>query len=56
MPTDSGNPTMPTGPPTTATDEVELPCGHESFDADRAPEPPFNVRCETCGESFGVRE
>lgn len=53
-PADADNPTMPAGSSTrTTTDGVELPCGHETFDPSRAPEPPFNVICETCGESYG---
>jgi hypothetical protein len=52
------NPTMPSGSPATAatTDAVELPCGHDSYDPRDAPEPPFNVRCATCGERYGVTE
>lgn len=34
--------------------EQELPCGHESFDMDKAPEPPFGVECDECGESWVV--
>lgn len=54
---DANNPTMPSGSPaTSATDAVELPCGHDSYDPAEAPEPPFNVRCGTCGERYGVTE
>jgi len=36
--------------------DVSLPCGHETFDPDEAPEPPYQVGCETCGETWTVRE
>lgn len=59
--TTTTNPTMPTGDPTdTGTDTAgkgeTLPCGHESINPNDAPEPPFNVTCETCGESYGVKK
>lgn len=34
----------------------ELPCGHESIDPAEAPDPPFTVTCDTCGESWTVTE
>lgn len=34
--------------------DVELPCGHESFSKDEAPDPPFVVTCSTCGEQSKV--
>jgi len=36
------------------SDDVELPCSHESFNPDEAPEPPYEVSCSTCGESWTV--
>jgi len=39
-----------------SSDDVELPCGHESFNEDEAPDPPFGIECSTCGESWTVRE
>lgn len=35
------------------SDDVELPCGHESFDPeDVEKSPPYIVSCDTCGESW----
>lgn len=39
-----------------ANNKKELPCGHESINPSKAPAPPFNVTCETCGETFGWTE
>jgi len=33
-----------------------LPCGHEQVAVDELPELPVRVTCETCGESYTVRE
>jgi len=37
-------------------DMVELPCGHESFDESQAPDTPFTVSCDTCGNSWTVTD
>jgi len=52
------NPTMPDGPAETDTesDMVDLPCGHESYDESEAPDYPFIVTCDVCGESRRVTE
>jgi len=47
---------QPSSPEPSSEDEVELPCGHESFSEEDAPEPPFEATCETCDEDFGVSE
>jgi len=39
-----------------STHREDLPCGHESFNPSEAPEPPFDVECNTCGESWTVTE
>jgi len=39
-----------------SSNDIELPCGHESFDPDNAPEPPFPVECEVCGETWTVTD
>jgi len=38
------------------SDDIELPCGHESFNPDNAPEPPFPVECEVCGETWTITD
>jgi len=37
-------------------DMVDLPCGHESFDESQAPDVPFTVSCDTCGNSWTVTD
>lgn len=37
-------------------EEVDLPCGCESFDKSNCPEPPFWVSCDTCGKAYKVTE
>jgi hypothetical protein len=37
------------------SEKVDLPCGHESYDPAQAPEPPFSVTCDTCGQSWTVK-
>jgi len=39
-----------------ASDMVDLPCGHESYNEAEAPDPPFGVSCESCGKSWVVRD
>jgi len=39
-----------------SSDDIKLPCGHESYSPDDAPQPPFGIECSTCGESWTVRE
>jgi hypothetical protein len=47
-----GDPTMGDATPEDVR-EVELPCGHESFDpAEVDKSPPYNVRCEDCGQEW----
>jgi hypothetical protein len=51
------NPTMETPSPADGSNGTEeLPCGHESFDPDNAPKPPFHAYCDTCGEAWVVEE
>lgn len=38
------------------TEGVELPCGHESYNASEAPDPPFAVSCSECGNAWKVQE
>jgi len=42
--------------PADTSEEVDLPCGHESFAPAEAPEPPFRVSCEECGEAWNVTD
>lgn len=37
-----------------SSDNVDLPCGHESYDPSETPDPPFKVTCEECGTSWRV--
>jgi len=39
-----------------SSEDIDLPCGHESYDPGEAPDPPFGIECSTCGESWTVRE
>jgi len=51
------NPTMETPSPADGSNGTEqLPCGHESFDPENAPKPPFHAYCDTCGEAWVVEE
>lgn len=57
----SGNPVMGSADPDADPDGesadaggVELPCGHESYDPDDAPEKPFAVACGQCSAKFRV--
>lgn len=45
---------MPEGETNEQPDEQELPCGHESYRMDDAPEPPYRVQCSECGDSWRV--
>lgn len=55
---DSGNPTMGNADPDeSSTDEIELPCEHESFDPDDVTEDhlvngKLPVECDTCNETY----
>jgi hypothetical protein len=61
---DAGNPTFGAADPTRDPDPdvdddpdgLELPCGHETVDRSDLPELPCNVSCETCGQTWGLRE
>jgi len=53
----AGNPVMGDADPGSSQNEqVDLPCGHESFSRSDAPEPPFGVSCSECGESWAVSD
>jgi hypothetical protein len=57
--TSSGNPVFGDADPDAATEtetveEVTLPCGHESYNPEDAPEKPFVVSCSQCGEQYKV--
>ena len=61
--TNGDNPTVGSGDSgggtqadTGGSDAVELPCGHESFDPAEAPDTPFVIGCETCGETWQVED
>lgn len=55
-----GDPTMgsrdPDGDEDDQEDVHDLPCGHESFDAAEAPDPPFVVQCDSCSGTWEVTE
>lgn len=40
----------------TGSAEETLPCGHETFDPSKAPDPPFTVTCDECGGAWTVTE
>lgn len=52
----SGNPTFGDADPSGDPDEIDLPCGHDSYDPSEAPDPPFRAECEQCGDGWTVRE
>jgi hypothetical protein len=55
-----GSPVMGDADPDAAAEpaskDVELPCGHESYDPGEAPDPPFAVSCSECGKAWEVQE
>ncbi len=62
-PSNNDNPTFGTVDPDAEPDpdpepdtpnQVELPCGCESYEPTEAPERPFAVTCSTCGTSYRV--
>lgn len=63
-PNDGPNPTFGAADPTRDPDPdvdddpdgLELPCGHETVARSDLPELPCNVTCETCGQTWGLRE
>ena len=38
------------------SDNVELPCGCDSYDPSDAPDPPYKITCPDCGQSWRVTE
>lgn len=50
----SADPDADPNPDSADAGGVELPCGHESYDPDDAPERPFAVACSQCGQKYKV--
>lgn len=42
--------------PRSMVEMVEFPCGHDSYDPTEAPDEPFAVTCDECGERYKVTE
>jgi hypothetical protein len=56
-PDSESNPVMGSADPNpspSGDDREELPCGHESYDPTEAPDPPYRVGCDECGDTWEV--